>query len=147
MYLTTWGISPWIKTFMFLNHCYLHLLSPPQHPHPLLPPSHMQVDQRGIIGFLLAMRMLIPSLCSHSRTRTSNQLRFCHACVSLYAIDCGRLQIASAYCENTSTDPPLIPTLSFLRRTFTKLTAPIPPTQCPCRYHLLLQFTETKQLK
>jgi len=146
MYLTTRGIRQWIKTLLLLNHCYLRLLSPPQHPHHLcrllLPRSHMQVDQSGIIGFLLAMRTLIPSLCSHLRTRTNNQLRCCHACVSLYAIDCGQLQIALAYCESTFTGPPLIPTLSFLRRTFTKLEEPIAPAQCPSRYHLLLQFIE-----
>jgi hypothetical protein len=74
----------------------------------------------------------------------NNQLRFCHACVSLYAIDCERLQIASAYCENTSTGPPLIPTLSFLRRIFTKLEE---LTLCLCRRHLQLLFTEMNQLK
>jgi hypothetical protein len=153
-YLITQGIRKWIKTLAFLNHCYLCFLSPPQHPHCLhclchclLPPSRMQVDQSGIISFLLTMRTSILSLCNRSRRRTNKQLWFCHTCISLYAIDCERLQIASAYCENTSTGPPLIPTLSFLRRTFTKPKEPIAPAQCPSRYHLLLQFIKTKQLK
>ena len=150
-YLITQGIRKWIKTLVFLNHCYLHFLSPPQHPHRLhcrlLPPSHMQVDQSRIIGFLLTMRTSILSLCNHLRRRMNNQLQFCHTCVSLYAIDCEQLQIASAYCENSSTSPPLIPTLSFLRRTFTKPKEPIAPAQRPSRYHHLLQFIKTKQLK
>ena len=154
MYLTTRGIRKWIKTLAFLNHFYLRFLSPLQHPHRLrlrrrrlLPPSRMQVDQSGIIGFRLAMKTSTLSLCnrsSHSRRRMNNQLRFCHACVSLYAIDCERLQIASAYCENTSTGPPLIPTLSFLRRIFTKLEE---LTLCLCRRHLQLLFTEMNQSK
>ena len=153
MYLTTQGIRKWIKTLAFLNHFYLHFLSPLQHPHRLrlrrcrlLPPSHMQVDQSRIIGFWLAMKTSTLSLCnhsSHSRRRMNNQLRFCHACVSLYAIDCERLQIASAYCENTSTGPPLIPTLSFLRRIFTKLEL----TLYLCRHHLQLLFTVMNQSK
>ena len=150
-YLITQGIRKWIKTLVSLNHCYLCFLSPPQHPHHLhchfLPPSCMQVNQSGIIGFLIAMRMSILSLCNHLRRRTNNQLQFCHTCVSLYAINCERLQIALAYCKNTSTSPPLIPTLSFLRRTFTKPKEPIAPAQCPSRYHRLLQFIEMKQLK
>ena len=149
--LITQGIRKWIKTLVFLNHCYLCFLSPPQHPHclhcRLLPSSRMQVDQSRIIGFLLAMRTSILSLCNHLRRRTNNQLQFCHACVSLYTIDCEQLQIASAYCENTSTSPPLILTLLFLRRTFTKLKEPIAPAQHPSRYHHLLQFIEMKQLK
>ena len=139
------------QTSTFLNHCYLRFLSPPQHPchlrHRLLPPSHTQVDQSGIIGFLLTMRTLILSLCNHSRRKTNNQLRCCHTCISLCAIDCGQLQIALAYCENTFTGLPLILTLSFLRRTFTKPEEPIAPAQRLCKYHLLLQFIGTKQLK
>jgi hypothetical protein len=106
----------------------------------------MQVDQSGIIGFLLAMKTLTLCLCNRSRRRTKYQLLFCHACVSLYAIDCGQPQIALAYFENTFTDPPLIQTLSFLSRTF-KLEEPIASAQHPSRYHLLLRFIETKQLK
>jgi hypothetical protein len=45
------------------------------------------------------MRTSIPSLCNHLRRRTNNQLWFCNACVSFFAIDCERLQIALAYCE------------------------------------------------
>ena len=149
----TWSIRQWIKTLAFLNHWYLRFLSPRcphQHPHHhlrCLPPSHTQVDQSVIISFLLAMRTPIPSLCCHLRRRTNDQLQCCHACVSLCAIDCERLQIALAYSENTFTGRPSIPILSFPRRTFTKLEELITPAQHPCRYHLLLQFIETKQLK
>ena len=152
IYLITWGIRQWIKTLAFLNHCYLRFLSPqcpPQHPHHhcRLPSSHTQVDQSVIISFLLTMRTSIPSLCHHSRRRTNNQLQCCHACISLCTIDCKWLQIALAYSENTFTSHPLIPILSFPRRTFTKLEELIAPAQCPCRYYLLLQFIEMKQLK
>jgi hypothetical protein len=102
----------------------------------------MQVNQSGIIGFPLAMKTSILSLCNRSShlRRMNNQPQFCHACISLYAIDCEWLQIASAYCENTSTGPPLILTLLFLRRIFTKLEE---LTLCLCRrHHLQLLFTE-----
>ena len=56
--------------------CHLHFLFHYQHHHLpllhnlLLPNSHKQANQKGIIGCLLDMKTLILSLCSRSRKKT-----------------------------------------------------------------------------
>ena len=160
---TTWSIRRWTKTLVFLNPCRLHFLSPPLRPYRLRflsPPLHphllrllrilplfnlrKQVDQSVIIGYLLAMRTLILSLCHHSRNKMRNQLQCCHGCALLCAIDCGLRQTHLACSDNTFTGPPSIPTLLFPAMIFTELKE---STMYPHCHHLLHLFIGTNRLK
>ncbi len=94
----------------------------------------------GTIDCLHATKMLILSLCDRSKRKTSNQELYYHVYLSLFAILCGLSRILSVCFESTFTGPPLIPTLSFVRRTY--IEAEEPP-ECPCNHRLLLLFIET----
>ena len=123
-----WSTRQWINNLVLLNSHHLRFLFHYQHLHHLpllhnllLPNSHKQANQKGIISCLLDMRTLILSLCSCSRKKTSSQLQHYPICIWLCTIDCGLPQIPLAYCENTLTSLPLILTPLFPKRTFTEL--------------------------
>ena len=128
----------WVYPQRHRLHCLLHL--------PPLLNSRQQVDQSGTIDCPLDMKMSIPSLYDRWR-KTSNRQLYYHGYVSLCASHCGLLQIHLAYSENTFIDPPLIPTLLFLRRTFTKAEELMKSAQhLYNRHHRLILFTETNPL-
>ena len=128
----------WISPLRHRLHCLLRL-------RPLLN-SRQQVDQSETIVCPLDTKMSILSLYDRWRKISSRQLYY-HGYVSLCAIHCGLLQIRLAYSESTSIDPPLILTLLFLRRTFTKSEELTKSAQhLYNRHHRLIPFTETNLL-
>ena len=125
----------WISPLRHRLHCLLRL-------RPLLN-SRQQVDQSETIVCPLDTKMSILSLYDRWRKISSRQLYY-HGYVSLCAIPCRLSQILSACFESTFTGPPLIPTLLFVRRTYTEAEE---SAECPCnRQRLLLLFIETSRL-
>ena len=87
---------------------YQHLHHLPLLHNLLLPNSHKQANQKGIISCLLNMRTLILSLCGCLRKKMSSQLQHYPVCIWLCAIDCGLPQIPcllQEYLDQPSFDP------------------------------------------
>ncbi len=129
----------------------MDISSPPPAPLSPSPPPPPQFTgsrstQSETIVCPLDTKMSILSLYDRWRKISSRQLYY-HGYVSLCAIHCGLLQIRLAYSESTSIDPPLILTLLFLRRTFTKSEELTKSAQhLYNRHHRLIPFTETNLL-